>query len=69
MTGQMMLPGIKPPEFPTCQRTCTAFKDDRIGFRDWATGKRTGPRCVITDWYEEADEDSTIHFFCRRYRL
>lgn len=49
MTGQMMLPGIDPPEFPQCQRTCAAFEDDGIGFQNWGTGRRAGPRCRVTD--------------------
>lgn len=67
MGGQMILPIINPPEFPECQKTCTAFEDDGIGFRDWATGETIGPRCRVTDWYEEIDEDGCVRLYCRRY--
>lgn len=67
MTGQMMLPGIDPPEFPQCQRTCAAFEDDGIGFQNWGTGRRAGPRCRVTDWRQDIDERGTVHFICRRY--
>lgn len=66
MDGQMILPIINPPEFPECQKTCTAFVDDGIGFRDWATGKTSGPRCRVTDWRQEV-EDGVVKFYCRRY--
>ena len=68
MTGQLLLPGINPPEFPACQRTCAAFVDDHIGFTDWATGKRAGPRCAMTiDWWSETADDNTVHIYCRRF--
>ena len=66
MKGQMRLPGINPPEFPECQQTCTAFEDDGLGFRNWATGT-SSPRCRVTDWYEETAENGTVRFYCRRY--
>lgn len=65
MDGQMRL--INPPEFPECQKTCAVFEDDGIGFRNSATGETIGPRCRVSDWFEEIEEDGRVRFYCRRY--
>lgn len=62
--NQPMLPGIKPPEFWKCFKTCRNFVDD--GTHGGPCHYRGG-RCASLNTYGETDENDTYHLYCRDY--